>query len=129
MTREEFIKVLDNKNYTYEIQGNKVVVTYEWGVYLHSLSSLPPGVEFSNGGGVYLSSLISLPSDIVFSNRGYVWFSSIESLSRSVEFRNDGHVNLEPLIRGMIDDWKGNIEGIYSTRLLNLMIKQGVFER
>jgi hypothetical protein len=27
------------------------------------------------------------------------------------------------------NDWKGNMEGIDSKRLLNLMIKQGVFER
>jgi hypothetical protein len=106
------------------------VIPYEIGMTyldLSELTSLPPGVEFRNNGDVNLSSLISLPSDIVFSNGGYVWFSSIESLSRSVEFRNDGHVNLEPLIRGVIDDWEGNIEDVYPQMLLNLMIKQGIF--
>jgi len=127
MTKEKFIKVLDNKNYTYEIEGDKIVVTYENSVDLGSLTSLPPGVEFRNKGDIDLSSLITLPSDVVFSNGGYVWFSSIESLSRSVEFRNDGHINLEPLIRGVIDDWGGNIEDIYPQMLLNIMIKQGIF--
>jgi hypothetical protein len=129
MTREEFIGILEDKRYSYEIEGDKIVVIYDWNLNLESLTSLPPGVEFRNKGDIDLGSLITLPSDIVFSNGGYVWFSSIESLSRSVEFRNDGHVNLEPLIRGVIDDWGGNIEDIYPQMLLNLMISKGIFER
>jgi len=46
-----------------------------------------------------------------------------------VEFKNEGFVYLESLIGGYFDDWKGNIEGIDHKRLLNKMIKQGVFER
>jgi len=30
---------------------------------------------------------------------------------------------------GRFEDWSGNIEGINSTKLLNLMISKGVFER
>jgi hypothetical protein len=56
---------------------------------LRALTSLPPGVKFSNGGDVYLGFLIGR------------WF----------------------------DEWKGNIEGIDSKRLLNSMINKGVFER
>jgi len=36
---------------------------------------------------------------------------------------------LKSLLGGAFGYWKGNIEGIDSKRLLNLMIKQGVFER
>jgi hypothetical protein len=36
---------------------------------------------------------------------------------------------LNSLIGGRFSDWRGNIEGIDSKRLLNKMIKQGVFER
>jgi len=36
---------------------------------------------------------------------------------------------LRDLIGGWFNEWKGNIEGIDSKRLLNAMIKQGVFER
>jgi hypothetical protein len=46
-----------------------------------------------------------------------------------VEFNNEGDVYLEYLTGGWFDEWKGNIEGIDSKRLLNKMIKQGVFER
>ena len=83
MTREEFIKELDKSNYSYRIEGNKIVVTNKMGVNLNSLTSLPSGVVFKNGEDVYLGR----------------WFK----------------------------EWKGNIEGIDSKRLLNVMIKQGVF--
>jgi hypothetical protein len=39
-----------------------------------------------------------------------------------------GGVLLRDLIGGF-GDWSGNIEGIDSKRLLNLMINKGVFER
>ncbi len=50
MTQEEFIEVLDNKGYSYEIEGDKIVVSYQWTVNLESLKKLPSGVEFNNGG-------------------------------------------------------------------------------
>jgi hypothetical protein len=87
MTNEEFIKILDKKGYSYEIEGDKIIVTHDWDVYLESLTSIPPGVEFKNGGGVHLGSLVS----------------------------------------GWFEDWSGNIEGIDSKRLLNVMISKGVF--
>jgi hypothetical protein len=52
-----------------------------------------------------------------------------------VEFNNGGSVYLRSLIGGsaLVDGWfnrwESNIEGIDSKRLLNKMIKQGVFER
>jgi hypothetical protein len=109
MTQEEFIEILKEKDYSYEIEGDNIVVTHKWTVHLNSLTSLPSGVEFNNAGIVYLNSLTSLPS--------------------GVEFRNGGDVNLNSIIGGWFQDWKGNIEGIGSKRLLNLMISKGVFER
>jgi hypothetical protein len=47
-----------------------------------------------------------------------------------VEFSNGGSIYLISLIRNEpFFEWKGNIEGIESNRLLNVMIKQGLFER
>ena len=109
MTREEFIKVLDLRRISYKEEGNKIVVTHEFAVFLGSLTSLPPGVEFRNEGHVYLYSLASLPP--------------------GVEFRNEGYVNLDSLTGGRFYDWKGNIEGIDSKRLLNKMISLGLFDR
>jgi hypothetical protein len=41
---------------------------------------------------------------------------------------NEGDVYLKAL-EDWFNDWKGNIEGIDEKRLLNKMIKDGVFER
>ena len=109
MTQEAFIKVLDKEDYSYEIEGDLIVVTYGYGVDLSALTSIPPGVEFKNGGYVDLSALTSLPP--------------------GVEFKNGEDVYLGLLIGRWFDEWQGNIEGIDSKRLLNVMIKQGVFER
>ena len=109
MTQKEFIKKLDLEGYSYEIEGDKLVVTHKGNVNLSALTSLPPGVEFKNGGAVSLGSLTSLPP--------------------GVEFRNGWGVNLNSLTGDWFSKWKGNIKGIAPKRLLNLMIKQGVFER
>ena len=107
MTQEEFINVLDKKRYSYKIEGDLIVVTDKNTVDLESLTSLPPGVEFRNGGYVVLPSLTSLPSGVVF--------------------KNGEDVYLGYLIGRWLKEWKGNIKGIASKRLLNVMIKQGVF--
>ena len=109
MTQEAFIAILDEEGYSYEIEGDRIVVTYGYGVDLSALTSIPPGVEFKNGGYVDLESLTSLPP--------------------GVEFKNGEDVYLGLLIGRWFDEWQGNIEGIDSKRLLNVMIKQGVFER
>ena len=129
MTREEFIKELNKKGYSYEIEGDKIVVTHDRNVYLHALTSLPPGVEFRNGDFIRLDSLTSLPPGVVFKNRGHVYLDSLTSIPPVVVFENGGDVNLNSLTGGGFKDWKGNIEGIDSKRLLNMMIKDGVFER
>jgi hypothetical protein len=153
MTKEEFTKALEKKTYSYRIEGDKIVVTYEGNtdllssvhlpalaslpsevefenegnVNLHSLTSLPPGVRFKNGRNVYLNSLTSLSPGVRFNNGGHVDLESLTSLPPGVEFNNSGYVNLGALVGGWFDDLGINIKGVGSNRLLNLMIKQGVF--
>ena len=109
MTQKEFIEVLDEKGYSYEMEGNKVIVTYKFYVDLTSLTSLPPGVVFNNGGEVGLRSLEAIPP--------------------SVEFRTTYDVSLKSLTGNWFSEWKGNIEGIRFNRLLNKMIALGLFDR
>ncbi len=117
MTQEKFIKVLYEKGYSYEIEGDKIVVgnpKQSWGsltrkgkvvpdyswlghVNLESLETLPPGVVFNNEGGVNLSSLETLPPGVVFRNKGGVILNSLETLPPGVEFNNVGDVNLDSL--------------------------------
>ena len=133
MTGEEFIKELDKKGYSYEIEGDKIVVTYEMGVDLRSLTSLPPGVEFNNGGSIDLYYLTSLPPGVAFRNGGSVNLNALTSLPPGVEFTNGGNfggnIDLGSLVSGYFGKWEGNIEGIDSKRLLNKMISLGIFER
>ena len=90
MTQKEFIKVLDEKGYSYEIEGAKIIVTGDGdvNVRLNSLTSLPPGVEFRNGGYANLDSLPSLPSGVEFKNGAGVYLNSLISLPPGVEFKN-----------------------------------------
>ena len=143
MTQEGFIEQLHEKGYSYEIEGDKIIVTHEGNVDLELLTSLPPGVVFKNGGNVSLSSLTSLPPGVEFRNEGNVYLRNgvefidggnvylrnLTSLPPGVKFENGDVVFLESLIGREFDGWKGNIEGIDSNRLLNSMIKQGIFER
>jgi hypothetical protein len=46
-----------------------------------------------------------------------------------VEFKNEDNVKLYAIMYESFNRWKGNIEGINNKRLLNKMIKDGVFER
>ena len=112
MTQEAFIEKLDDKGYSYEIEGDKIVVTYRRDVDLESLTSLPPGVEFKNGGDVDLRSLTSLPPGVVFKNGGYVYLRSLTSLPPDVEFNNGGDVWVRDIIGGFFNKWKGNLEQV-----------------
>ena len=146
MKKEEFIEVLKRKNYLYEIQGDKIIVTHDGSVnlgsletlppgvefmnrgsvYLWSLKTLPPGVEFKNGGYVNLENLKTLPPGVHFKNEGYVYLSSLETLPPGVEFNNGGDVWLSGL--GWVDHNKRiRIEGVDNKRLLHLMISKGLF--
>ncbi len=108
MTQKEFIEILKENDYSYEIEGDKIIVTHKGSVWLDALTSIPPGVVFNNGWAVNLTSLTSLPP--------------------GVEFRNGGYVYLDALM-GWFSNWEGNIKGIDPKRLLNFMISKGVFER
>jgi len=131
MTQEEFTKQLDKKRYSYEIEGDKIIIISGYGgnVYLNAFTSLPPGVEFRNKDHVGLESLTSLPPGVVFKNGGGVFLRSLTSLPPDVEFNNGGNVWLRDIIGGFFNKWEGNIEGIDSNRLLNKMISLGIFER
>jgi hypothetical protein len=144
MTQEEFIKILEEKGYTYGFYGNRIVVTHFGSILLESLETLPPGVifanngdvlldslqifsgnaEFENKGGVYLSSLHTIPGGIVFNNGGFVMCR----IPKAIQFKNKGSVYLHYLnINTAL--FKFKVEGISSKRLLNKMISLGIFDK
>ena len=129
MTEEAFIKELEEKRYSYGIEGDNVVVTYRGYVDLESLTSLPPVVVFEIPLDVYLESLTSLPAGVEFRNEGSVFLNSLTRIPSDFQFKNEGDVYLESLVGGWFKYWSGNIEGIDSKRLLNKMISIGLFDR
>jgi len=83
----------------------------------------------ANRGKTGQVSLKTIPSGVKFKNRGGVDLDSLKTLSPGVEFKNGGTVWLKSLVGDMFSNWSGNIEGINSKRLLNVMISKGLFER
>jgi hypothetical protein len=86
-------------------------------------------VEFENEGSISLNSLTSLPPDAVFRNGIGVKLYSLNSIPPGVEFSKGINIYLTSLTGGRFYDWKGNIEGIGSSRLLNKMISIGLFDK
>lgn len=131
MTRDEFIKEIKGYGYrgwSYRLGEDEIEFHGDGDVWLDEITTLPPGVEFKNRWHVRLNSLETLPpGGVEFNNGGKVQLNSLRTIHPGVEFKNGWDVNLESLVGGWFGDWKGNIEGVDSKRLLNLMIKQGVF--
>jgi hypothetical protein len=131
MTREEFIKIIDQKQYSYRIENNDIVITSGHNsefISLIELEDIPSGVVFKNRGSVILEPLTSLPPGIKFQNKGNTYLDSVTSISPGVEM-DSYSIRMESLIGGYFDDWEGNIEGIGEERLLNRMISLGIFNR
>ncbi len=129
MTREEFVGILNKEGCPYNIEGDKIVVVggLIGGFIFGSLETIPPEVVFMNKGYVSLDLLKTISPGVEFRNNGNVFLNSLKTLPPGVVFKNGGDVYLGSLIGGYFHKWTGNIEGIDSKRLLNLMIKRGMF--
>jgi hypothetical protein len=97
MTHEEFCAALDACGYAYERTASGVDVQGYCNVDLRSLTALPEGTTFSNGGYVDLPSLTALPEGTTFSNGGYVDLRSLTALPEGTTFSNGGYVYLPSL--------------------------------
>ena len=95
--RNDFIKLLKDRGYTYELRKDGLVIHHQGGVNLDSLKALPEGIKFENQGGVYLGSLKVLPEGIKFENQGYVDLESLKALPEGIKFENQGGVYLNSL--------------------------------
>ena len=65
--------------------------------------------------------------ETLVTHQGSVNLRSLKSLPPGVRFENQWHVYLSSLVGGWFEYWEGNIEGVDSKRLLQLMIDKGVF--
>ena len=136
MTREEIEKEFWNEvrelrdTYYTEVKGGKIIVSAfpdedgSCDIDLRELE-IPSDVIFENEGEVTLS-IEEIPENVEFANEGDVYLYYVENIHTSVKFNNEGEVFLKG---DWFGGWEGNIEGIDSKRLLNVMINKGVFER
>jgi hypothetical protein len=101
---------------------------------LNNIEELPSGIEFRNGGDIQMGELKELPSDVVIANGGTIFLRSIEKIHPGVEFNNGQGKYLESVsfLSVFLGD-KNNIhteckiDRINNRRLINFMIKKGLF--
>lgn len=147
MTRGEFVEYLDREGFKYSISGDIIVIEGSSGFFPRDVNFLKgkvlqliPGLIFKNTGNVYIEGIDNIPENIEFLNGGYVYFSSPEKggipiINKSVIFNNKGGVYTKGIsfdsseynTAAVNNIWGGGIEGINNKRLLNLMVKKGIF--
>lgn len=144
MTQEEFIEILDNEGLSYEIEGDRIVVTHDTRFKKASRNGINLVASEFNGEYWVIN---SIPSGVIFKNKGYLNLNSLEEMPDIVEFRNTGDLQLDNISTSEIhsgcvfnntgsirfinfiwdNKWSGNIEGVNDKRLLHFMIKKGLF--
>jgi len=92
---KKFIEELEKKGYSYKVERDRVTISKEnHNVNLDSLTTLPEGTVFENGGYVNLDSLTTIPEKTVFNNGVSLYLNSVTTLSKGVVFKNGGHISL-----------------------------------
>jgi hypothetical protein len=121
--RENFIKSLEDSIKLKRIKSDNFYRIVDDKIYVFGNNGT---VDFNFTEGVIIYSIYarSIPADVEFTNYGAVVLHSTQYIDPSVVFNNDGYVLLKVL---NTENWKGNIEGVDGKRLLNLMIKRGIF--
>jgi hypothetical protein len=143
MTREEFIDLLKDKGYSYEIEGDRIIITHEGMVSLLQSVPIPLNleVEFRNDEHVDLNNATELPENIVFNNTNDVYLGCLRNIPKGIKFKNTNDVfigmNLEDIPSWLefnngnyvwLGDvntfkWGCKIPGIRGAKIINLLIK------
>jgi hypothetical protein len=107
MTKNEFIEILESKNYKYSVEEEGHVIVTSDNVYLDlsDLYEIPSNVKFRNQGSLNLRNLKSVPNGVRFrcgygnTNGGYsqLDLSSVEEISEGMKFDNGGTLILSSL--------------------------------
>lgn len=137
MTRDEFIVKLINLGYSYKIEGDKIIVNDRRAISWTSLTTIPSGVVFMNGGYVDFPSVNTMYPGVEFRNNGDVSLRSLRAIPYDVVLRNNGDIDLRDLTMipsrlrfnnagNVLLKWKFDIEGIRSKEILNTMIKRKI---
>ena len=76
MEQEELIIILNQKQYSFKIVNDIIVVDQPGHVNLDDLDTLPENIKFVNSGYVSLTTLSELPKNIKFENNGEVYLKT-----------------------------------------------------
>jgi len=76
MNQEKFIKVLEQKKYSYRIIGSTILIDHHEHIDLRDLVELPENIIFKNNGYVALTNLEILPDTVKFENNGEVYLKN-----------------------------------------------------
>ena len=139
MEKEEFKKILIEKDYPYEESEGKLIVGVgQYNIDLSGLKSIPPCVIFGNIGTVDLNTIESIPSGVMFMNILFVHLNSLRRIDSSVKFLGSC-MAVSPLLKPKVSEFERTfnafslfdftITGIGDRRLLNKMISIGLFDR
>ena len=125
MTREKFKSILDENNYRFTEEGDKIIVAHYTNVYLNRIESIPENVIFNNGSCVYLDSLKTIPKGVEFRNKGTVSLKRLPLYElREGVFFNSGSFWCDEFNN---INWEIYIK-VRKSRIFNLMIKRGIFK-
>lgn len=141
MTRKEFIEYLESHHIDFELSPSGVIViTHQDDVdFNYQVTEIPSGVEFRNLYQVRCTWVKTVNPNVIFRNKGKygagarVWLPHANKIYPGVEFHNEDSCILNVLEQEKrantipFSNWEGNIEGVDSNRLLNLMISKGIF--
>jgi hypothetical protein len=108
--------LLDEEDYSFREEGNKIVIDHDSDIYLSDLTSIPPDILFQNDGSVDLPGVLSIPKGIEFDNKIDVVLSGTLSLSPGTKFRNRRDLfldSLQSIGKGIIFKNRGEIR-LYS---------------
>ena len=90
MTREEFIRALDERGISYSLEGERIVVGSGDEYYIDLgdpwITSLPPDVTFRNVGSLNLGEISQLPEGVVFDNGGAIFAEGVTRIPRGTKF-------------------------------------------
>ena len=142
ITRSEFIYVLDEMDYIYSIEGDMIIIGPDGlvmkgfkpnfgfsDVELTNLKSLPPNVVFKNTGWIDFESITYVPPGTNFDNGGRVYLDSVTEISPTANFGDYVTDVWIKKLRIKTEEWDLDISGIRDVRILNKMIKDGLFDR
>lgn len=97
MNTLDFHRQLKDNGILFEVEGDKTVITCNYGFYLN-IRTIPDNVTFKNNGYVEFYYLEEIPANTIFQNKGDVFLSDkVKIPAKFKGFQNKGNINPEQL--------------------------------